>query len=73
MKTKQPRKGRAVLTDTEPAEIPAASQSAVPPALDPEMGDKTPAYVEWLRDNAPVEFQRRYAGRKTHLGFNPVQ
>lgn len=59
------------MTDTEPAEIPATSQAAVPPELDPLLGDKTPAYVEWLRDNAPVEFQRRYAGRRTHLGFIP--
>lgn len=71
MKTKQPRKGRDVLTDTEPADLPAASQATVPPEVDPLLGDKTPAYVEWLRDNAPVEFHRRYAGRKTHLGFIP--
>jgi hypothetical protein len=69
MKTKQTRKGRAVLTDTEPVEISPASQATVPPDLDPAFGDKTPAYVEWLRDNAPVEFHRRYAGRRTHLGF----
>ena len=71
MKTKQPRKGRDVLTDTEPADVPASSQATVPPELDPLLGDKTPAYVEWLRDNAPVEFHRRYAGRRTHLGFIP--
>jgi len=71
MKTKQPRKGRDVLTDTAPAELPVASQATVPPEMDPLLGDKTPAYVEWLRDNAPVEFYRRYAGRKTHLGFIP--
>jgi hypothetical protein len=71
MKTKQPRKGRDVLTDTEPAEIAETSTSTVPPELDPLLGDKTPAYVEWLRDNAPVEFHRRYAGRRTHLGYHP--
>lgn len=71
MKTKQPRKGRDVLTDLEPADLPATSQATVPPELDPLLGDKTPAYVEWLRDNAPVEFHRRYAGRRTHLGFIP--
>lgn len=71
MKTKQPRKGREVLTDTEPADVPGTSQSTIPPEMDPLLGDKTPAYVEWLRDNAPVEFHRRYAGRKTHLGFIP--
>ena len=71
MKTSQPRKGRDVLTDTEPADLPEASQATIPPELDPMLGDKTPAYVEWLRDNAPVEFHRRYAGRRTHLGFIP--
>jgi hypothetical protein len=35
------------------------------------LGDKTPAYVEWLRDNDPEEFARRYSGRRTHLGFTP--
>jgi hypothetical protein len=35
---------------------------------DPMMGDKTPAVVEWYRDNDPAEFARRYHGRKTHLG-----
>lgn len=71
MKTKQPRKGREVLTDTVPAETPETSQATVPPEMDPMLGDKTPAYVEWLRDNAPVEFHRRYAGRQTCLGFIP--
>lgn len=66
-----PRKGRQVLTDTHPEETPASSDSTIPPAQDPLLGDKTPAYVEWLRDNAPVEFHRRYAGRKTHLGWIP--
>lgn len=38
-----------------------------PPALDPMLGDKTPAYVEWLRDNDPEAFAARYKDRKTHL------
>jgi hypothetical protein len=42
------------------------------PEIDPMLGDKTFAYVEWLRDYHPEEFQSRYAGRTTHLGFvNP--
>lgn len=73
MTTKQPRKGRAVLTDIAPTETPETSHTTVPPEMDPMLGDKTPAYVEWLRDNAPVEFQRRYAGRRTHLGYTPVE
>ena len=28
------------------------------------MGDKTPAYVQWLAKNKPEEFKKRYAGRK---------
>jgi hypothetical protein len=35
--------------------------------MDPTFGDKTPAFVEWLRDNDQAEFGRRYKGRKTHL------
>lgn len=39
-----------------------------PPKLeDPLQGDKTPAVVEWYRDNDPKEYERRYAGRRTHL------
>jgi hypothetical protein len=34
---------------------------------DSAQGDKTPAVVEWYRDNAPEEYLRRYSGRKTHL------
>ena len=45
----------------QPASIPPA------PEMDPMAGDKTPAFVEWLRDFYPEEFARRYAGRKTHL------
>lgn len=37
------------------------------PPMDPEMGDKTPAFVEWLHRNYPEEFARRYKDRKTHL------
>jgi hypothetical protein len=42
------------------------------PEMDPMLGDKTPAYVEWVRDNDPAEFARRYAGRTTHLGYHPA-
>lgn len=34
---------------------------------DPLQGDKTPAVVEWHRVHAPEEYERRYAGRRTHL------
>lgn len=47
----------------------------IPPApdMDPMLGDKTPAYVEWVRDNDPAEFKSRYSGRTTHLGYHPVE
>lgn len=53
--------------ENPPAKLSATTE---PPALDPMLGDKTPAFVEWLRDNDPAEFQRRYAGRRTHLGWH---
>ena len=37
------------------------------PERDPEMGDKTPAFVEWVRKHYPDEFVRRYRNRITHL------
>ena len=37
------------------------------PEVDPLSGDKTPAVVEWFRDNDPEEFALRYKARKTHL------
>ena len=43
------------------------------PEMDPMLGDKTIALVEWLRDYAPEEFQKAYAGRSTHLGYHPHQ
>lgn len=43
------------------------------PEMDPMLGDKTPAFVEWLRDHRPEEFQTRYEGRRTHLGYHPPQ
>ena len=48
----------------------AAAEKPQPPAMDPQAGDKTPAYVEWLRDHNPQEFERRYKNRKTHLTQN---
>ena len=41
------------------------------PDMNPMLGDKTPEVVEWYRDNDPAEFSRRYAGRRTHLGYHP--
>lgn len=33
------------------------------PAMDPAMGDKTPAFVRWLRENHPDDAAKRYANR----------
>lgn len=35
-----------------------------PPDQDPTMGDKTPAYVEWMFKHKPDEAKKIYAGRK---------
>lgn len=38
------------------------------PSKDPAVGDKTPEYVEWYRDNhTPEEFAAKYGHRKHHL------
>ena len=39
------------------------------PELDLMLGDKTHAYVEWMRDYHPEQFKTQYANRTTHLGF----
>jgi hypothetical protein len=39
------------------------------PELDLMLGDKTHAYVEWMRDYHPDQFKTQYANRTTHLGF----
>lgn len=52
---------------------PKPAPKPIPPAPEMEqmLGDKTPAYVEWMRDHNPQEFAIRYAGRRTHLGYHP--
>lgn len=52
---------------------PKPAPKIIPPAPEMEqmLGDKTPAYVEWMRDYHPQEFATRYAGRRTHLGYHP--
>ena len=36
------------------------------PAMTPEAGDKTPAFVDWLYQHHPEQAQARYGFRKTH-------
>lgn len=51
----------------------ASHQPPPPPPMDPRLGDKTPAWMEWLGHYFPEEFKKRFKGRKTHLttGINP--
>lgn len=58
---------------TDTREEFASDQPPPPPPQDPRLGDKTPAYMEWLGHYFPEEFKERYRGRKTHLtvGINP--
>lgn len=36
------------------------------PEMDPALGDKTPAFVDWMHTHHPEEAAKRYLGRKTH-------
>jgi len=36
------------------------------PAIDPEAGDKTPAFVDWLTTHHPKDAEERYRGRKVN-------
>jgi hypothetical protein len=65
--------------EAEPVHTAEAMRPAVdpdippPPEMHPKLGDKTPAYVNWIRTYFPAEYEERYKGRKTHLttGINP--
>ena len=35
-----------------------------PPPMDPKLGDKTPAYIQWFMKTHPDKFMTRYKGRK---------
>jgi hypothetical protein len=50
---------------TEPMKPTPPPQDVPPePEMDPRLGDKTPAYMEWLAKFYPEDFKKRYAGRK---------
>ena len=44
---------------------PHATEIPPAPPQDPYLGDKTPAFMEWVAKFHPDEFAKRYAGRKT--------
>lgn len=60
-----------VSSDSKAKDFPRSGAPPIPKE-DPMAGDKTPAIVEWYRDNWPEEFERRYKKRlrKTHLRAN---
>lgn len=51
--------------DAPVSKIKSKGYAGAPP-MDPDMGDKTPAFVDWLYENHPEDAARRYYGRKTH-------
>ena len=57
----------------KPDSKPAPKHIPPAPEMEQMLGDKTPAYVEWMRDHHPEEFAIRYAGRRTHLGYHPEE
>ncbi len=44
---------------------PVREDARPEPPMDPRMGDKTPAWMQWLRDTHPEDFKKRYQNRKT--------
>ena len=61
------------LTDLEGETVEVVADGVDSPPTDgpPQgakgLGDKDPKVMEWYEQNDPDEFERRYAGRKTHL------
>jgi hypothetical protein len=45
---------------TAPKSRKSASE---PPPMDADKGDKTPAFMVWLKENDPKAFEARYKGR----------
>jgi len=53
---------KAVSDDEETHET-GGEKKACPVPRDPTLGDKTPAVIDWFRENDPEEYERRYVSR----------
>lgn len=71
---------------TGPSEEYASNYIPKPPPMHPKYGDKTPAYVEWMRHYKPDEAAKLYKGRQlgipepsggdipaSHMGAEPAE
>lgn len=56
VKTEDPK--QPMEPSPSPQEVPLA------PEMDPRLGDKTPAYMQWMAKFHPEKFKKQYAGRK---------
>ena len=64
---KSPSKQNKKMKKNQTTSMEQSEETATlpPPAQDPALGDKTPAYVEWYREaHTPKEFTEKYRGRK---------
>lgn len=64
---KPPKAAPAAAEQPEEPKTKGGKSIPPPPEMDPGLGDKTPAYVEWMRDHHPEQFAKQYHNRKTHI------
>jgi hypothetical protein len=59
-----PHKQENIGSNPIPATTPKAGKD-LEPEMDPDKGDKTPAYVEWFkRNHSKAEFEAKYGNRR---------
>jgi hypothetical protein len=65
--------GQEAATIPPPPDEFSSYQPPPAPRMDPKLGDKTPAYIEWFKKYFPDDYVAKYKGRRTHLttGVNP--